>query len=1087
MRMRRPKGWTPARVWSQLGIDRRILFLMLKGGLPPTIAIAISQSNAIANITENYGFYVAISAVISPCVMPRAKFMKLMFFTVLGICIAAALSCLGVFCAVRARQHTTALDASKEVREGYNSSACAVAALWFVFDIWISNTLRHFRPTELVYPVIAFSMYTSVAMTQAPRFVTLDAGFTFLRQILLCFLLGFAIATCVSLLVFPMTSRRNFVDGMKPYPATVKTLLDAQIAYVRRSQAEGPWKITRRATRTRRNTLGSVVSRQHTRGGGDDKKKPPLSPLEEKAKELNDTMNKLNSMHSQLHTDLYYAKQELAWGRFSSEDLDHIYGLLRAILIPLSGIGMLPDIFAKISKPLEPGHLYSPEGFAGLDTPEESDVADEPAQEHFVGHLSQRLQAAAELVNLGLQHTFIGLDVVSAKDFAKQHAKEQGKGPRKISIPFKDEEASGDSRAPGNENFTASFETRMTEFYIGRKELPERWASLNLFAPSIFDYDYEPEIENREVRKEFFVILFLGHLQDALLQATLDLVRFADSKVADGTMSQRRFIFPKKESLEQWFSFTEADEDKTERPTAPNRREGAVSEVLIDKEDPLKTRYPDPEHMPPTNNWERFGNMVRLIPHFLSSEQSVFGFRVAVASLSIGILAFLAPTQDFYIKQRVGWAVIILIIGMNPTSGNSVFGLMGRVVGTSLSVILSFVVWYIVAGKTAGVIIFLYLGNCLQYYFFVRFPRFTPACTIAITTFNLIISYALQVRKLGIERSTASGTTYYPLYLFAPYRLATVIAGCAVSFIWIVFPYPTSSSSQVRRLLSRSLFILANFYSCMHTTIEVWINQEQGSLDDDQSPAHLLERARNQLYVEQISILARLREQSEFTRYEPAIGGRFPRETYDAIAAEIRMILTSMDLMAHLTKNLENMSVDKEQTENITNDNRSSINQHLGTHKLHRSASTGSNPEKWIAHLARAANTPEFHSHIVTSVLCQLSGAVANGVSLPPYLAPPHPFPLARRLRRLNEGLLDMKHIEDPSFSAFVSVEVLSSMVSSGLKGLVGNVKRLVGELNFDVYVRPHRRRRAQASRQVSMDTSRNNSALFSRPSTAMS
>ncbi|KMU83698.1 hypothetical protein CIHG_01481 [Coccidioides immitis H538.4] len=59
----------------------------------------------------------------------------------------------------------------------------------------------------------------------------------------------------------------------------------------------------------------------------------------------------------------------------------------------------------------------------------------------------------------------------------------------------------------------------------------------------------------------------------------------------------------------------------------------------------------------------------------------------------------------------------------------------------------------------------------------------------------------------------------------------------------------------------------------------------------------------------------------------------------------------------------------------------------------------------------------------------------------------------------MNENLLDIRNIEDPSFSAFVAVEVLSSMVNSNLKTLVSNVKLLVGELDFDVYVRRHRHR----------------------------
>lgn len=68
--------------------------------------------------------------------MPRARFVKIMFFDLLSTCVSASLCCLAVFCAVKAREHTTPADASEAMRTGYSSDACAVAAVWLVFMIW---------------------------------------------------------------------------------------------------------------------------------------------------------------------------------------------------------------------------------------------------------------------------------------------------------------------------------------------------------------------------------------------------------------------------------------------------------------------------------------------------------------------------------------------------------------------------------------------------------------------------------------------------------------------------------------------------------------------------------------------------------------------------------------------------------------------------------------------------------------------------------------------------------------------------------------------------------------------------------------
>lgn len=72
-------------------------------------------------------------AVASQCLLPRAKFMKVMFYNLLSTCAAAALSCIGVVSAVKAREHTTPDGGSLD---DYNSSASAVSAVWLLFAIW---------------------------------------------------------------------------------------------------------------------------------------------------------------------------------------------------------------------------------------------------------------------------------------------------------------------------------------------------------------------------------------------------------------------------------------------------------------------------------------------------------------------------------------------------------------------------------------------------------------------------------------------------------------------------------------------------------------------------------------------------------------------------------------------------------------------------------------------------------------------------------------------------------------------------------------------------------------------------------------
>lgn len=56
---------------------------------------------------------------------------------------------------------------------------------------------------------------------------------------------------------------------------------------------------------------------------------------------------------------------------------------------------------------------------------------------------------------------------------------------------------------------------------------------------------------------------------------------------------------------------------------------------------------------------------------------------------------------------------------------------------------------------------------------------------------------------------------------------------------------------------------------------------------------------------------------------------------------------------------------------------------------------------------------------------------------LPPYLSTPESFPLARQMFRVAGELLNIRHVEDPAFLAFVSLEVLGSVVSFSLLELL--------------------------------------------------
>lgn len=540
---------------------------------------------------------------------------------------------------------------------------------------------------ELQDPMVAFSIFASVTLTRAGMFTALSEGLEFVSRLLKGFMIGFAIATAVSLLILPITSRGNVFRDLTAYVVSVEGVLESQISFTEESSATGLF------------SGKGLLRRARTFISMHDVQKERETDLQSKQKRLQASMMKLNGLHSKLHADLFYSKDEIAWGKLSAEDLSCIATLCRSVLLPLSGMSMLPEILETIVKN---------EGARGDDVDDLDDP--EGALKHteiqkVVETLNERLVDSSELVKQGLHHFLLALELVKPKHLEKQKKKQRG------GSDARDEEARGETLSPLQPDFSSRFEQELCKYYSRRKHLPEALASLEAFStvkPSSSKTGHQRIAADPDVRQEFFLILYMGHLQDDLLNATLELVEFADSKIADGTMKHNRIILPKQKSIRSWFSL---NSNKKDSDTEPDRRHASNVDPTHVHRDYPTAGFPDPEHLPPANIWEKGSTILRTISHVIKSDQSSFGFRVAAASLSVGILGFLHQTQDFFVRQRCIWAMIVIVIGMNPTSGQTMFGFVARIFATTIAMALSLVVWYIVDGKTAGVIVFLYVAN----------------------------------------------------------------------------------------------------------------------------------------------------------------------------------------------------------------------------------------------------------------------------------------------------------------------------------------------------------------------------------------
>jgi hypothetical protein len=258
----------------------------------------------------------------------------------------------------------------------------------------------------------------------------------------------------------------------------------------------------------------------------------------------------------------------------------------------------------------------------------------------------------SEAVDQGLEHAAMCLELIP------RPKKTTGKPAKPGSTPSDIDLEAGEGPKPGDPGFARVLDDKVQAFFARKGELLKKWIQERGIDLDEGTTEYSQFRSERD-QVQLYIILYMENLMHASGEAVQDLVDFADEKVEDGTMSKKRLIAPTVHRLRKWFLAVFSNEDSSAEET-PDVMETGANLVYFGNQ---YNRKKDPEHLPPETAWERFGNGLRKITKFFGSEESAFGFRVACATMTIGIVAFLESTQRFFMEQRLVWAMIIIAIG----------------------------------------------------------------------------------------------------------------------------------------------------------------------------------------------------------------------------------------------------------------------------------------------------------------------------------------------------------------------------------------------------------------------------------------
>ena len=134
------------------------------------------------------------------------------------------------------------------------------------------------------------------------------------------FLTAFAIATAVSLFLVPISSRTVVFGEMTGYIGAIRGTIKAQTAYLGSLE---------------KSDMFSQPRTEEASNKGKPKGGKPTVPNHPEAKALKASVAGLTALHGKLQSDLPFGKREIAFGKLGPEDLDELFKLFQAILIPL--------------------------------------------------------------------------------------------------------------------------------------------------------------------------------------------------------------------------------------------------------------------------------------------------------------------------------------------------------------------------------------------------------------------------------------------------------------------------------------------------------------------------------------------------------------------------------------------------------------------------------------------------------------------------------------------------------------------------------------------------------------------------------
>lgn len=396
-------------ILAQLTLDRHTAAMAIKASIPPTILVCAIQSNTWINYFQTNAYLAAIISTCALPALPRARLIEHNLQLVFAIALSYCWVLLAGWSGLQARKHTVN---NFEELKNYNSSAEVVVAIFLMFWMWCTFTLKSAFPTWGLQCTLA-GIFTVSTLPSVARDSDMQNVIGSASNTLASFLAGQAIGFVNALLVFPQSCRGVFKDDMG-------ACLDGLVS------------VTRAQRRCMDDFRAKKISAE-----GEDERTTSVNQLQ------GALQNFINSV-VKARGDVEYAQREVSWGRLDHPQLEYIASVLVDLIPPVSGLSAAANMLQLAVD----DHYYPSKDTHETDTPPktDNDLEHEEVWNRLEETMHQQSHRISEAIIEGVEHAKRRLELTEGRSMLNRLH------PRKM-----DEESQQFSMSPGEASFLESY------------------------------------------------------------------------------------------------------------------------------------------------------------------------------------------------------------------------------------------------------------------------------------------------------------------------------------------------------------------------------------------------------------------------------------------------------------------------------------------------------------------------------------------------------------------------------------------------------------------------------------------------------